>query len=187
MRVPCAVLLLLACTVWGDDRSRRVYDLTTRKDADDVDTPLLVELLRGGADPNGYRSLWGFSALMRAADNGRAGAVAALLEHGADVNARNAYGSTPLIKASRHGYTSIVRALLAKGAHVNARDWPLRKTALHKATSGGHHETMAELLRHSADSMTRDTLGLTAEGIAQGGLLGLGADAKSTRLLRGEL
>jgi ankyrin repeat protein len=48
--------------------------------------------------------------------------VWALLEKGADVNARrNEDGVTPLIAASAQGHVDVVRALLEKGADVDAK------------------------------------------------------------------
>ena len=43
-------------------------------------------------------------------------AVAALISHGADVNAREEYGRTPLMWASREGHAKVVEALLDAGA-----------------------------------------------------------------------
>ena len=49
--------------------------------------------------------------------------VWALLEKGADVNARrNEDGVTPLIAASAQGHVDVVRALLEKGADVDVCD-----------------------------------------------------------------
>ena len=43
-------------------------------------------------------------------------AVAALISHGADVNARDRGGETPLMWASRWGHAKVVEALLDAGA-----------------------------------------------------------------------
>ena len=62
-----------------------------------------------------------------AADNGRADAVALLLEHGADVGLRSdGYsfrdeGSTPLHNAAFYGHPHCIALLLAAGADVNAK------------------------------------------------------------------
>jgi ankyrin repeat protein len=53
-------------------------------------------------------------------------AVAALISHGADVNARKGDGETPLMWASRWGHAKVVEALLDAGADKEL-----------KATSGG--------------------------------------------------
>ena len=43
-------------------------------------------------------------------------AVAALISHGADVNARDEWGKTPLMLASIEGHAKVVEALLDAGA-----------------------------------------------------------------------
>jgi len=45
-----------------------------------------------------------------------------LLNHGANINTKNAYGSTALHIASAHGYTHIVKLLLAYNANINERN-----------------------------------------------------------------
>ena len=54
--------------------------------------------------------------LHRAAANNKIEAVAALISHGADVNARDEDGLTPLIMACFGGYAKVVEALLDAGA-----------------------------------------------------------------------
>jgi len=59
---------------------------------------------------------FGNSELHLAALTGQAHLVPLLVEHGADVSARNAYGHTPLHYAARHGYRAVAEALIARGA-----------------------------------------------------------------------
>ena len=53
--------------------------------------------------------------------------MAALISHGADVNAREEYGATPLMRVSYSGRAKVVEALLDAGADKEL-----------KANSGGY-------------------------------------------------
>ena len=55
-----------------------------------------------------------------------------LLEHGANIEAKDHEGSTALMKAAERGHTSIVQVLLEYGANVDAKDH-LGFTALERA------------------------------------------------------
>ena len=59
-------------------------------------------------------------------------AVAALISHGADVNAREVDGETPLMRASINGHAKVVEALLDAGADKEL-----------KATSGDYEGNTA--------------------------------------------
>jgi ankyrin repeat protein len=84
--------------------------------------PILVRLLRAGADPNAALTPAGDTALMMAARTGKADAVHALLEAGADVNAAETWGgTTALMWAVSEGHAEAARRLLDAGAAVNAR------------------------------------------------------------------
>lgn len=61
------------------------------------------------------------SQLIEAAKNGQAEKVQALLEVGADVDAKDEDGITALWAAAAGGHTDIVRTLLDGGADVNTR------------------------------------------------------------------
>jgi hypothetical protein len=64
----------------------------------------------------------GRSALMIAAEEGRLGCVGALLEEGADVEARDEWGNDALMLAAAGGRTECVKALLGAGAHARGRN-----------------------------------------------------------------
>lgn len=104
-------LLLATSAVAQDDPGDAL-----RRAASAGDVAKVKELLAAGVDVNAANS-YGGTALAFACDKGRAEVVNLLLEHGADVNAKDRfYGATPLTWAVEKGHVEIVRALLAKGA-----------------------------------------------------------------------
>ena len=77
-------------------------------------------------------------------------AVAALISHGADVNARKEYGETPLMQASYWGYAKVVEALLDAGAdkELKATSGVFKgKTALDMARRENKGDVVAILRR----------------------------------------
>jgi ankyrin repeat protein len=105
--------------------------------------------------------------LINAAKNGDLPRVIALLDAGADVNARRLVAKydvnpdTPLMCASEEGHLEVVQALLAKGANVNARTDP-GSTALMFASQKGRLEVVRALLGANADVNARSQNGGTA-------------------------
>ena len=83
-----------------------------------------------------------------------------LLEHGADVNARNNGFSTALHIAGQVGRIDVVRVLLEHGADVNARKDD-HSTALHSAARWGGFEVVRVLLEHGASVGAEDNDGET--------------------------
>jgi len=77
-------------------------------------------LLKAGADPNVHGGVNDWPAVMHAIHKNQRQAVLALLDGGADVNAKNQKGLTALMMAAGYGYADIVRDLLARGADPNA-------------------------------------------------------------------
>jgi ankyrin repeat protein len=100
-------------------------------------------------------------ALMRAALTGQAAAISALVDKGADVNAKDQSGRTALMEAAFGGHVETVQALIERGADVNAKDhsgW----TALMEAASKGHTRMVRVLLDAGADAKVKHKKGWTA-------------------------
>ena len=95
-------------------------------------------LLQAGADPDAATTETSVTALMLAAEHGRADIVALLMGASANPNTFNNNGWTPLMFAAEKGHADIVQQLIASGAYVNAtRDG---ETALKRALDTGNKE-----------------------------------------------
>ena len=81
----------------------------------------------------------------------------ALLDAGAEIEARDPVGSTALMDAAAFNHASCVEALLKRGAEVNAAT-PDGDTALHRATELGYSSCVRLLLAWGADKSLRNGL-----------------------------
>ena len=77
-----------------------------------------------------------------------------LLQHGADVSAKNNEQMTPLLKAAMHGQAAVAQVLLENGADVSSTD-EMGFTALHLGVSQGHPELVRLLIAHRANVLAR--------------------------------
>lgn len=91
--------------------------------------------------------------LWEAARKGDAVAVKALLDKGADVNAKFRYGATALSYAADKGHFEVVKILLERGADVNVRDTFYNVTPLQWATEKGHASIIKALLDKGAEGV----------------------------------
>lgn len=89
--------------------------------------------------------------LYEAARKGDAAEVKALLDKGADVNAKFRYGATALFKAAERGNTEVVKVLIERGADVNVKDTFYGSTALSWALQKGHTGVILAILSKSAE------------------------------------
>ena len=118
--------------------------------------------LATGADPE-ERDALGYTALMRAADDGLPEGVRMLLEAGASVNARDHSKATAMHLGAEGGmeeHQELMRALIGRGADLEAADqfgW----TPLHAAASRGHAEMVCLLLEAGASAAASDEDGKT--------------------------
>ena len=76
--------------------------------------------------------------------------VKALLDQGADVNAKSNYGATPLFFASDRGNVEIVKLLLERGADVNVKDTFYGATPLGWALGKSNPEIIRLLVEKGA-------------------------------------
>ena len=100
--------------------------------------------------------------LIDVAENDQTEKVQALLEAGAEANAKDQYGTTAVTLAAAAGSTDTVRALLDAGADANVEDQAYQ-TAVRWAAAAGHTNTVSFLLDLGVDA--NDT-GVTALELA---------------------
>jgi ankyrin repeat protein len=158
--------------ILGPHRYKQAVDL--RDAANRGDLGRVKELLAEGADvnapcralvvlPGHVRAL---TTALHAASFNNAFAVAELLvDHGAEVNAKNESDRTSLHAAAMVGATELVKLLLAHGAEVNVQDQKGR-TPLHEAVFKGDVDVVRLLLTHGAKTNIEDEYGMTPMRLA---------------------
>ncbi len=96
-------------------------------------------------------------ALIEAASKGDSEVVEALLDSGADINARDEQNQTALHQAASKGHTPVVKLLLKRGADVNAKNL-FGQTPLLAPVYRGSLDTVRALLSAGADVEARSEL-----------------------------
>ncbi len=91
--------------------------------------------------------------MWEAVRKGDAALVTALLDKGADVNAKFRYGTTALFKAAERGHTEIVKLLIARGADVSVKDTFYGATAMTWALQNDHVGAVGALLEKDTASV----------------------------------
>ncbi|XP_072281308.1 poly [ADP-ribose] polymerase tankyrase-2 isoform X2 [Pyxicephalus adspersus] len=114
-----------------------------------------------------------------AAGYNRVAVVEYLLEHGADVHAKDKGGLVPLHNACSYGHYEVAELLVKHGAVINVADlWKF--TPLHEAAAKGKYEICKLLLQHGADSTKKNREGNTPLDLVKDG------DTDIQDLLRGD-
>ena len=113
----------------------------------DEDSKAVLALLEKGADANAPFPIVGTRALMVAAAHGHTDTVQALLDAGADVNAKDVTGWTALHAAAFKGDPEIVQLLLDHGAIPGKASWFLRSPS--GMEEGLGHKELVPLLKEA--------------------------------------
>ncbi|KAI8498599.1 Unconventional myosin-XVI [Branchiostoma belcheri] len=116
--------------------------------------------LLAGRDVNKrFPASGGWTALHVASWYGQTGVLELLIQHGADIEAREKLGDrTALHLASDSGQTGVVELLIQHGADLEGRD-KFGRTALHLASWNGQTGVVELLIQHGADLGARDIIG----------------------------
>ena len=93
------------------------------------------------------------------------GVARILLYHRADPNVRDSYDRTPLHRAVERGSAEVAEVLLDNGADLNSWN-SVKRTPLHLASEAGHLDCIQLLLQRSSDIHARDCWGVTPFEIA---------------------
>ncbi len=165
--------LTLACANGDAELVRLLLDADARADAQrwNGETPLMLAagtgmanavrlLAERGASLDSVEARRGQSALMWAAAEGHGAVVEALVELGADVNAKSRNGFSALLFSVQQDDMRSVRSLLEAGADANVKTIN-GSTPANVAAAYGHPKSLALLLEAGAEFAAADDAGRT--------------------------
>lgn len=119
------------------------------------------------AESKALRSRSASTGLLEALFTGDAERALALLDKGANPDARNPRGQTALMYAGLNGQTTVMKKLLEMGADVRPTMTEEGTTALMAAVMFGDPEAVRLLLAKGADATVKNTKGETALALAR--------------------
>lgn len=158
----------------NSDADRQLLEAAKAGDVDTVKKLCTVQSVNC-RDIEGRQS----TPLHFAAGYNRVSVVEYLLQHGADVHAKDKGGLVPLHNACSYGHYEVAELLVKHGAVVNVADlWKF--TPLHEAAAKGKYEICKLLLQHGADPTKKNRDGNTPLDLVKDG------DTDIQDLLRGD-
>jgi uncharacterized protein len=146
----------------GADRNRTDKDgFTPLGRACEASNVKIAVLLLTGDESKGAATLFG------ACEKGRTQWVKLMVEHGADMNARNQQGATPLMVAAGNGHVALVEWLLSNGADTGAFDnkgytalaWAYSPTTMNVTPFPVQRKIIRLLKHHSPSAMSSPASG----------------------------
>jgi ankyrin repeat protein len=131
--------------------------------------PIATSLLKAGANPSDSRDNGDITVLMSVVYTDDFATTKLLVDHGANVNAKNSLGATAMHEAARLGRDNAAKALVtAKGIKLDELN-NAGLTALHIAAEQGAPEIVRILLQNGANRSVRTPSGKTALELAEAG------------------
>ncbi len=129
------------------------------KGIENKDVKLVEKAIANGLDVKGALNQEGWTALMIAANRGHIEAIKALIQAGANIEAKDKAGWTPLMYAASEGRTEAIKVLVQAGAKLETKDkdglTPLMIAAVNK------FEAVKALIQAGAKFDAKDNLGWT--------------------------
>jgi ankyrin repeat protein len=117
------------------------------------DPALATMLLHAGANPRAATRVGAYTPILLAARQGSSPVVKALLDGGADPNARTSNGTTALMFAAASGDVASVELLVARKVDLNAREAQRGLNAAMFAAAADRAAVLTALAKHGADLM----------------------------------
>ncbi len=145
-------IIVLGLAAWKTEVAVVLYRVEPGAGNHDLEA-VTAEAVTSGGGGAGVAALRR-SLLHAAAEMGRGGAVAAMLDRGVDIDAGSEIGATALSYAASRGRREVVALLLARGAAVNARNG-VGKTALGVARLAHNFTRARDTLAADHDAVIR--------------------------------